>query len=38
MVDQSDLIAALVYSRKLLRDCSSDSSLRERRGFKVSRL
>jgi hypothetical protein len=38
MVDQSDLIAASVYSRKLFRDYSSNSSLRERRGSKVSRL
>jgi hypothetical protein len=38
MVDRSDLIAASVYSRKLFRDCSSDSSLRERRGSEVSRL
>ena len=32
MVDRSDLIAASVYSRKLSRDLSSSSSLRERRG------
>jgi hypothetical protein len=32
MVDRSDIIAALVYSRKLSRDLSSSSSLRERRG------
>jgi hypothetical protein len=32
MVDQSDFIAALVYSRKLSRDLSSSSSLKERRG------
>jgi hypothetical protein len=38
MVDRSDLIAASVYSRKLFRDCSSNSLLRERRGSKVSRL
>jgi hypothetical protein len=40
MVDQSDLIAASVYSRKLSRDLSSSSSLRERRGSEseVSRL
>jgi hypothetical protein len=38
MVDRSDLIAASVYSRKLFRNCSSNSSLRERRGSKVSRL
>jgi hypothetical protein len=38
MVDRSDLIAASVYSRKLFRDCSSNSSLRERRGSEVSRL
>jgi hypothetical protein len=31
MVDRSDLIAASVYSRKLSRDLSSSSSLRERR-------
>jgi hypothetical protein len=36
MVDRSDLIAALVYSRKLSRNCSSNSSLRERRGSEVS--
>jgi hypothetical protein len=38
MVDRSDLIATSVYSRKLFRDCSSNSSLRERRGSEVSRL
>jgi hypothetical protein len=38
MVDRSDLIAASVYSRKLFRNCSSNSSLRERRGSEVSRL
>jgi hypothetical protein len=40
MVDRSDLIAASVYSRKLSRDLSSSSSLRERRGSEseVSRL
>jgi hypothetical protein len=38
MVIRSDLIAASVYSRKLFRDCSSNSSLRERRGSEVSRL
>jgi hypothetical protein len=40
MVDRSDLIAASVYSRKLSRDFSSSSSLRERRGSEseVSRL
>jgi hypothetical protein len=38
MVDQSDLTAASVYSRKLSRDFSSNSSLRERRGSEVSRL
>jgi hypothetical protein len=32
MVDQSDLIAASIFSRKLSRDLSSSSSLRERRG------
>jgi hypothetical protein len=32
MVDQSDLIAASVYSWKLSQDLSSSSSLRERRG------
>jgi hypothetical protein len=32
MVDRSDLIAASIYSRKLSRDLSSSSSLRERRG------
>jgi hypothetical protein len=32
MVDRSNLIAASVYSRKLSRDLSSSSSLRERRG------
>jgi hypothetical protein len=36
MVVRSDLIAASVYSRKLSRNCSSNSSLRERRGFEVS--
>jgi hypothetical protein len=38
MVDRSDLIAASVYSQKLFRDCSSNLSLRERRGSEVSRL
>jgi hypothetical protein len=40
MVDRSDLIAASVYSRKLFRDLSSSSSLRERRGSEseVARL
>jgi hypothetical protein len=40
MVDQSDLIAASVYSQKLSRDLSSSSSLRERRGSgsEVARL
>jgi hypothetical protein len=38
MVDRSDLIAASVYSRKLSRDFSSNSSLRERRGSEVPRL
>jgi hypothetical protein len=38
MVVRSDLIAASVYSRKLSRNCSSNSSLRERRGSEVSRL
>jgi hypothetical protein len=38
MVIQSDLIAASVYSRKLSRNFSSNSSLRERRGSEVSRL
>jgi hypothetical protein len=38
MVDLSDLIAASVYSWKLFRNCSSNSSLRERRGSEVSRL
>jgi hypothetical protein len=40
MVDRSDLIAASVYSRKLSRDLSSGSSLRERRGSEseVARL
>jgi hypothetical protein len=38
MVVRSDLIAASVYSRKLSRNCSSSSSLRERRGSEVSRL
>jgi hypothetical protein len=38
MVARSDLIAASVYSRKLFRYCSSNSSLRERRGSEVSRL
>jgi hypothetical protein len=38
MADRSDLIAASVYSRKLFRDCSSNSSLRERRGSEVARL
>jgi hypothetical protein len=40
MVDRSDLIAASVYSRKLSRDLSSSSSLRERRGAEseVARL
>jgi hypothetical protein len=38
MVDRSDLIAALVYSRKLSQNCSSNSSLRERRDSEVSRL
>lgn len=38
MVDRSDLIAASVYSRKLFRNCSSNSSFRERRGSEVSRL
>jgi hypothetical protein len=38
MVDQSDLIAASVYLQKLSRNCSSNSSLRERRGSEVSRL
>jgi hypothetical protein len=40
MVDGSDLIAASVYSRKLSRDLSSSSSLRERRGSgsEVARL
>jgi hypothetical protein len=38
MVDRSDLIVASVYSRKLSRNCSSNSSLREKRGSKVSRL
>jgi hypothetical protein len=37
MADRSDLIAASVHSRKLSRDFSSNSSLRERRGFEVSR-
>jgi hypothetical protein len=35
MVDRSDLIAASVYSQKLSRDFSSNSSLRERRGSEV---
>jgi hypothetical protein len=34
MVDRSDLIAASIYSRKLSRDLSTSSSLRERRGFE----
>jgi hypothetical protein len=38
MVVRSDLIAALVYSRKLSQNCSSNSSLRARRGSEVSRL
>jgi hypothetical protein len=38
MVDRSDLIAASVYSRKLSRNCSSNSSLRERRGSEVLRI
>jgi hypothetical protein len=38
MVDRSDLIVASVYSRKLFRYCSSNSSLRERTGSEVSRL
>jgi hypothetical protein len=38
MVDRSDLIAASVYSRKLFRDCFSNSSLRERRGSEESPL
>jgi hypothetical protein len=38
MVDRSDLISASVYSRKLFRDCSSNSSLREKRGSEVCRL
>jgi hypothetical protein len=38
MVVRSDLIAASVYSRKLSRNCSSNSSLRARRGSEVSRL
>jgi hypothetical protein len=40
MVDRSALIAASVYSRKLSRDLSSSSSLRERRGSRseVARL
>jgi hypothetical protein len=38
MVNRSDLIAASVYSQKLFRNCSSNSSLRERRGSEVSRL
>jgi hypothetical protein len=37
MVDRRDPIAASVYSQKLSRNCSSNSSLRERRGSKVSR-
>jgi hypothetical protein len=36
MVVRSDLIAASVYSRKLPWSCSSNSSLRERRGSEVS--
>jgi hypothetical protein len=40
MADRSDLIATSVYSRKLSRDLSSRSSLRERRGSEseVARL
>jgi hypothetical protein len=38
MVVRSNLIAASVYSRKLSRNCSSNSSLRERRGSEVSQL
>jgi hypothetical protein len=38
MVVRSDLIVASVYSRKLSRNCSSSSSLRERRGSEVLRL
>jgi hypothetical protein len=38
MVDRRDLIAASVYSRKLSRDFSSNSSLRKRRGSEVARL
>jgi hypothetical protein len=38
MVDRSDLIAASVYSRKLSRAFSSNSSLRKRRGSEVARL
>jgi hypothetical protein len=38
MVVRSDLIAASVYSRKLPWSCSSNSSLRERRGSEVSQL
>jgi hypothetical protein len=38
MVDQNDLIVASVYSRKLSPNCSSNSSLRERRGSEVLRL
>jgi hypothetical protein len=35
MVDRSDLITASVYSRKLSRAFSSNSSLRKRRGSEV---
>jgi hypothetical protein len=38
MVDRSDLITASVYSQKLSRDFSSNSSLRERRSSEVPRL
>jgi hypothetical protein len=38
MVDQSDLIAASVYSWKLSRAFSSNSSLRKRRGSEVAQL
>jgi hypothetical protein len=37
MVDRSDLITASVYSWKLSRDFSSNSSLRKRRGSEVPR-
>jgi hypothetical protein len=38
MVARSDVIAASVYSRKLSRDFSSNSSLRKRRGSEVAQL